>query len=202
MRTITFTEEQKKEIIDMYQNGATQAEIGKKYSVSEDIIRKYLKLWNIQKPMFHNMYSEEDKIKICNLYQNSEWDTIYKLYPKITKAQVYNLASKRGVHKEKYFWNPKDIEFLKMNYKKMSYKEIQKHLLDYHSRGSISGKAIKLGLTQPKDWSNEELGILKKYYSVLPIGEVEKLLPKRTHNEVIYMTGKKILKKLVITNVY
>ena len=189
MRQITFTEEQKKEIIDMYQNGATQDEVCRRYSVSEDIVRRHLKQWGIKKQTFNNRYSEDDKDQICNLYQKGDWKSIFRLYPEIKKHQVYRLACDRKISIQGYHWNQEDIDFLKRNFNSMSYVEIQKHLTEKRTIQSISTKAIKLGLTQSKDWSNEELDILKKYYSVLPIGEVEKLLPKRTHNAILIKAG-------------
>ena len=103
----------------------------------------------------------------------------------MNKNRVHHVASRMGVKKEKYFWNKDDVEFIKEHYNTMNASEIQPLLKDYHTVNAISSKAKKLGLTQSKDWMEEEIEIIKQYYSILPTEEFYKIMTTRTSNAVV-----------------
>lgn len=82
-------------------------------------------------------------------------------------------------------WVYEDIEIMKKYYNKIPKDELQTMLSDNYSKTTINRKAISLGLTKSREWSENEDNILKYYYSNIPIDEVKKLLPNRSVNSII-----------------
>lgn len=91
--------------------------------------------------------------------------------------------SRNKISREKYFWTDEDTKYLKENID-LGYIELERRFAGRHTRKAISTKAIKLGLTQPQEWTEEEIKILKNNYSSLPKEEIQKLLPNRTWNAI------------------
>ena len=72
----------------------------------------------------------------------------------------------------------------------MSYVEIQNLLSEYKSIKAIRAKVGRLGLSESRAWSKEEIEILKNNYSIKPSYEVLKLLPNRTASSICDMAAK------------
>jgi intein-encoded DNA endonuclease-like protein len=66
-KKIIFSEEQKQDIIKMYNQGYTQTEIGSKYNVCRDLIYRVIKEFGIPKSISKDKYSN-----IIELYQNGK----------------------------------------------------------------------------------------------------------------------------------
>ena len=90
-----------------------------------------------------------------------------------------------------YKYTNEDIEFLKTNYPIGNWSKIHDRFPTL-SRSSIHHKCHRLGIkfdndfkrkfdnTMPRNkWTEQEINILKKYYSCVPIEDVLKLLPNR-----------------------
>lgn len=133
----------------------------------------------------YRKYSYDECMDIIQLYLNNQIDLIYKKYPGINKSKIYGISSYYGYKKSSYFWSEEDVNWLKNNYGKISKDELLDHYKGKYSYGAIRGKAIKLGLSKPKTWSDEEDEIFCKYYSSIPIDELMKLLPNRSYNSLI-----------------
>lgn len=178
-----ITEDKIQDIIHMYEEGKTFTYIAKVTGVSFDTVRKHLKVRGYQRGII-NRLSKHEQEEICAWYLEDSWDKIYAKYKFMNKQNVYKLASYLGVKKERYFWTQEDTDILVANYGK-PYSEIKLLLKNEHSEKAIATKAIKLGLTMSQEWSEEEINILKNYYSILPKNEFLALLPKRTEAAIV-----------------
>ena len=82
-------------------------------------------------------------------------------------------------------WTADEIAFLNNNYNKLSAQDLFEYFNRRHSKKAISSKAIYLGLTYDKKWTQDEEEILLKYYPLVSFDEIMKLLPDRTKNSII-----------------
>ena len=185
---VRITEDKIQDMIQMYEEGKTFTDIAKVTGASFDTVRKHLKARGCQRGII-NRLSKPEQEEICAWYLEDNWDKIYEKYKFMNRQNVYKLASDLGVKKEKYFWTQEDTDILVTNYGK-PYSEIKLLLKKEHSEKAIATKAIKLGLTTPQEWSDEEVNILKTYYSILPKDDFLALLPKRTEAAVVCMAMK------------
>lgn len=179
-----ITEDKIQEMIKLYNDGKTFADISKIIGVSSDTVSKYLKLKGITHKRTFDRLTENERFDICNLYLKDDWDEIFKRYKFMTKNKIYHLVSEMGFKKESYFWSKEDEQLLIDNYG-LPYLDIYKIMNGKHSVKAISAKAIKIGLTKPQEWSEEEVNILKQYYSSIPKKEFLKMLPNRTEASII-----------------
>lgn len=80
------------------------------------------------------------------------------------------------------YWTEDEDEFIKKNYSKLTYKEMANIIK--RTPKSISERAKRLGITINREWTIEEIQIMKKYYIELGGNEIAKYLPNRTINEI------------------
>lgn len=179
-----ITEYEIEEIIRLYQEGNSLVNISRIIGRSRDTVKKYLNKNGIEIKSTFDRLTDIEKIDICNLYLENKWDVIYNKYNFMNKNKVYSLASKMGIKKTSYFWTKIDEQLLIDNYG-LPYSEIQQLLTSYHSVKAISTKAIKMGLTTPQEWTNEEIQILQTYYSTIPKEEFYAMLPNRTIDAIV-----------------
>ena len=177
------TEEEIEKMIQLYEEGNTFTDIAQIVGKSSDTVSKHLRARGYHRGIINNLL-ESEMSEICNWYINCHWDKIFSKYKFMNKQRVYSLASNLGFKKESYFWTQEDTEILIANYGK-PYEEIKLLLKEEHSIKAISTKAINLGLTQPQEWTESELEILKTYYSILPKEEFIELLPRRTEDAIV-----------------
>lgn len=119
------------------------------------------------------------------MYINDQWDNIFSKYPRLTKQNVYSMASKLGRKKESYYWTDEEVSWLMDNYNSVTSDEIEERYHHRHNLRAVQTKAQKLGLTQTHFWTSEEDEILKKYYSIKPLDEIYRLLPGRSYNSIV-----------------
>lgn len=168
---------------EKYDSGMTIVDISKETGVGEETVRKYIrKSGRKRRPSIEKRIGEEGIKQICDLYVQDKMDDIHKLYPDLTKQQIYTVASRHGAKKECFFWSQEEISFLKNNFGILSYEEIAQHYNDRHNAKAVSTKAIKLGLTTSQHWTKEEEDIIIKYYPYIPMSQVLEMLPRRTAN--------------------
>ena len=179
-----ITEDKIQEMIKLYNDGKTFSDISKILGVSSYTISKYLKSKGIKRKRTFDRLTENERTDICNLYLENKWDEIFEKYKFMTKNRIYHLASEMGVKKKSYFWSKEDEQLLIDNYG-LPYNEIAKMMEYRHSKKAIGTKAIKLGLTNPQEWTEEEINILKRHYSSTPKEEFLKMLPDRTEASII-----------------
>ena len=147
------------------------------------------------------------------LFSNEEIDIIKKYYKTLGLKQVHHtylphipdytiqreavrlgLVEKRNVH---IFTND-EIEIIKKYYETEGAKGIQEKYLPDLSLSVLRGKAKSLKLSylttphkKPYKWTDEELEIVKKYYSAGGVKEVHKYLP-HIENRVIQSCAEKM----------
>lgn len=85
------------------------------------------------------------------------------------------------------FWSDEDTQALIDNYRKLSYKEMSENNIfsTYKTVDEIKRRATYIGITLPRDWSEEEINILKNNYSKVSMVELMTMLPKRTKASIL-----------------
>lgn len=166
---------------EKYDSGMTIVDISKETGVGQDTVRKYIrKSGRKRRPSIEKRIGEEGIKRICNLYTQDAMDEIRRLYPNLTKQQIYSIASRHQAKNTNYFWSQEEVEFLINNFGVLSYDEIAAHFNNRHNAKAISTKAIKLGLTTSQHWTKEEEDIIIKYYPYISLNEVLQMLPRRS----------------------
>lgn len=99
------------------------------------------------------------------------------------------------------WWSKEDEAILKNNYGKKSYEDIAKMLSRDIKSDSIHRKAFDMGITQPVNvWTQDEINILLKNYSIKPMQEILELLPNRTMAGIMGQARKYNLKSYFYLN--
>lgn len=80
-------------------------------------------------------------------------------------------------------WAQEKEDFLRENFSSLSLKELASNLKC--SKKAVISKSRKLGLTETKEWSLEEIEIIKKNYEFRMISKILKLLPGRNSLGII-----------------
>ena len=78
------------------------------------------------------------------------------------------------------YWSDEDTNLLIENFNIMSYKEMTGIFSSPKTVAEIKRRAIYIGLTESQQWKPEDIEILAKYYSTVPIQQVMALLPDKT----------------------
>lgn len=119
----------------------------------------------------------ENEDEIMKKHYNSlTIEKIMSLLPNRTKRSIRQRATKLKLTKND--WSESEIEFLKENYVKKSYKWIAEKL--NRTKSSVQQKATQLGLKKAKtnNWSEEEIKILKENFDSLTYDEIQKKLDR------------------------
>ena len=173
-------------IIDRYLSGDKMIDIANDFNVRDDTIRSYLKKCGVpSRRKFYAGYTQEECDDILDMYINDQWDNLFSKYPRLTKQNVYSIASKFGGKKESYYWTDEEVSWLMDNYNSATSDEIEERYHPRHNLRAVQTKAQKMGLTQTHFWTSEEDEILKKYYSIKPLDEIYRLLPGRSYNSIV-----------------
>ena len=85
------------------------------------------------------------------------------------------------VCKRIYFgWTKHDINVLKQYYRKIKPSEICVMFDKQRTPKGVNAKAKALGLSEPREWTSDELAILMEKYPTTHMSQLQKLLPKRS----------------------
>lgn len=98
------------------------------------------------------------------------------------------------------WWSEKDTEILKDNYGKISYKNMINIFSVPKTVDEIKRRAIYLGLTSSKNWSEEEIKILIANYSIKPMNDIMNLLPNRSQSSILGQAKAQNLKSFFYLN--
>lgn len=181
-----ITEDKINKMIQLYKEGNNLTDISNILKIKDETISNYLDKYGIRpKEKCNYKLSDSEKEIILSLYKDGNFEEIFSRFPYIKRQTVYTLASNNNIKRESYFWSKRDEEILIDNYGKLDYCDIQKLFDRYHSTKAIGTKAIKLGLTQSQEWTEEEISILNNYYSILPKEDFLKLLPRRSEDAIV-----------------
>lgn len=103
------------------------------------------------------------------------------------------------------FWSEDDTKILIDNYKKLSYKEMSENNIFsmYKTTDEIRRRAIYIGITSSREWSDEEIDILKNNYSIISMDKLMKILPNRTKPSILGKARTLNLKsRFYLTHIY
>lgn len=124
--------------------------------------------------------STEKKVKCICEYCGEEF---YRIQSEVDKNKRHYCSIEC---KEKaMWWSDADIKILQDNYGKLSYKEMIPFFSTQRTVKEIRRKAISIGITSSRKWTNEETAILINNYSTKPMNEVINLLPHRTQSSIL-----------------
>jgi hypothetical protein len=139
-------------------------------------------------------WSEEKINAMKKYYPLGEYELLFEILGHRDIDSLRYIAKKLGLKSNYYYFSKADIEFIKNNFEKIGYKKIASIL--NRTEGSIESKAIKLGLTSPRDWSVEEIKLLKEKYPHYTNDYLSrKIFPKRTLDSINLMACKLGIKK-------
>lgn len=124
--------------------------------------------------------STENKIKCVCDYCGKIFKRIKSEIDK-NKHHYCSVECKRKV----MWWNEDDINILKENYGRLSYNAMINLFSSPKTVDEIKRKAIYIGLTSSRKWSEDEKKILIDSYSNKPLKEVLTFLPNRTVSSIL-----------------
>lgn len=113
-------------------------------------------------------YTNEDIEFLKKYYPIGDWDTIFARFPNSDKEKIYNVCAKRGIS---------------ANY--------------YQRDKSLKSEFYKNMVVNRSKWSLDEINILKNNYSIMPVVDIMRLLPKRTYNSITLKANKLMLTSYV-----
>lgn len=97
-------------------------------------------------------------------------------------------------------WCIEDVEILKNNFGKMRYKDMVNLFSKERCIDEIKRKAISLGLTSSRKWTDEEISILVDNYSQKPMSDILTMLPNRTVGSILGQARQQNLKSFFYVN--
>lgn len=100
-------------------------------------------------------------------------------------------------------WNEYELKLVEDHYYEIPLKELYDMMNGNHSLDAIQTKALrKFGYSKDRTWTNDELNVLKTYYSIESVDEVCYRLPKRTRQAIIRQANNLGIKSLLAINTY
>ena len=180
-----FTEKETKEITEGYQAGMSLKDLGDKYNRNPASIVGKLKTLGIFKHS-KTYYSKEDVEFLQENYPSGNHEIIFQRFPLMTLTALRSTCSKLGIKANYYHWTSEEERIVENNYLNKSPEEMTELLNNKFTYDAIQTKAFrKFNYSKNMNWTDEEIEIIKQYYSIEPIEEVLKKLPNRTRNGLI-----------------
>ena len=84
------------------------------------------------------------------------------------------------------FWNEEDTNILIQNYNKLPLKDIVNLVSDKWDYDAVRRRAGYLGLTESREWTDQEVSVLLNYYETMPVNCLMKMLPNRTYISILH----------------
>lgn len=138
-----ITNDIKETIIQSYNDGKSINYLSKTHKIPKKEISSLLKLNGIIIQKYrHTKYPDTMLSEIIPLYEKRDYQSIFELYPELSKKNLYYIMSKNKIHTDKE-WTSEEINILKKNHK-LPYKELSV-LLPQHSSSAIQLQANRLG---------------------------------------------------------
>lgn len=187
-----YTEDEVNNIIKDYKLGMSPKEIGEKYHRSPKSIDDKLRRMGIAKrgtKIYE--FTQDDMEFLKNEYPKRNWNVIIQRFPNVPRSKIYKIMSDNSVSMDSYFWSEHDKMILKQYYNTVSVQEIQSMLEKQYSARLIQNQAKKLGLTESREWTNEELNILYENYENMVGTEIQELIPRKSVN-AIYIKARQL----------
>lgn len=103
------------------------------------------------------------------------------------------------------FWSNADTDILIENYKRLSYRQMSDGNIFsvYRTPDEIRRRAIYIGITSSREWSDDEIDTLKNNYSEVSMSDLMLMLPQRTKSSILRKAFSYGLKsKFYLTHMY
>ena len=187
-----YTKDEVNNIIKDYKLGMSPKEIGEKYHRSPKSIDDKLRRIGIAKrgtKIYE--FTQDDMEFLKNEYPKRNWNVIIQRFPNVPRSKIYKTMSDNSVSMDSYFWSEHDKMILKQYYNTVSVQEIQSMLEKQYSARLIQNQAKKLGLTESREWTDEELNILYENYENMVGTEIQELIPRKSVN-AIYIKARQL----------
>ena len=78
------------------------------------------------------------------------------------------------------YWSQADTKILQDNYGKVPYEDMVGLFSTPKDVDAIKRRAVYIGLTESRKWTQDEINILIKYYPAVPVQDVMAMLPNKT----------------------
>ena len=183
---MNYTKDELDKIIFDYNQGLPMNEIANKYGRDKKAILRKLRTIGVEPRKINSKYiiSNDDLDFIIQEYANGNWDAIHKRLPDVPKHKIYHLMSDANISMDSYFWSEQDKCILREYYGFIPTIDIQKMLAKQYTIRQIQNQAIKLGLTESREWSDEEMDVLLRHYEYMTGPEIQKLIPRKSVNAI------------------
>lgn len=190
MRKIVFTDDQKENIINDYNNNISTTIIAEKYGTSKDTIIRYLKKENVYDPKRSKInrinnhkvaWTEDEKLYLMDNYGKINTTDIYDHFNKRhTIGAIKNMAWKLLEFKSKT-WTQQEEEIIKKYYPILPMEEVLE-MLPNRTKNSVICKADQLnvkGLSYiSSSYSLEQKEFIKNNFGILSDVEISQILNK------------------------
>lgn len=124
--------------------------------------------------------TDDDIDFLRKTYPIGDWGAIKKRFPNIPKSKIYHIVNDNKIAMNNYFWTEHDKNILIQHYNILPIKDIQAMLDKEYKIRTIQNKAKKLGLTESREWTIEEIDILFNHYEHMTCPEIKKMLPRKS----------------------
>lgn len=178
--------DEKEFIKKKYLDGARPFEIAQQCNRDSTVIIDYLRRVKLYVET-KRKYSKEEIEFMSECYKYGKTEEIFEKFPSITISTLKSMINKLGVQKGgRKKWTKEELEYLKDNYFTNTLEELEEALNYTHTQSAIQTKAFKYyGYSKSIKWTDEENETMQKYYQILPVEEVCKMLPNRSKDAVI-----------------
>lgn len=128
--------------------------------------------------------TEEDIDFLREVYPTGDWDAIKARFPGVPRSKIYHVVSANNITMDNYFWTQHDKDILIQYYNDIPTEDIKTMLDKPYTIRQIQNQAIKLGLTESREWTDNEINILLNNYEYMTGPEIQSLLPRKSVNAI------------------
>ena len=171
-----------------YQSGMTPKQMSDKYNINAGTIISKLQSIGVYKNKNHK-FTRDDLQYLQEHYPKEDINVIMKRFPNVSKQSIRTFCSKHSIksyYRMKNAWSEEDLKIILDNYNSKTLNELYELINGRHTIDAIRSKACKcLGLSKDRTWTDEEISIMKHYYTIESVDELLNRLPKRTRGAII-----------------
>lgn len=129
----------------------------------------------------------KEELETLKKYWPAEGAEVYKRLPGRTRQTCYAIASSYGIANQTYFWTKEEDDALRRYYPSKGSACAGHKELAARSKASVQARAVKLGLSSARIWSEKEKQILRDHVSD---PDLFSLLPSRSRQQILVMASK------------
>lgn len=179
-----LTEEQLNKVIELYQSGMSINKMKDELHISSTILSRELKAAGIEVIKNRPGYTKEDIEFLREYYPVGDWDKIFERFKGYKKDTIIHIASKYKIRSDT-FWSEEDIQIIKDNMYKLSWRKIKPLLNSKRSCQSIQTFAFKrLGYVSNCEWTEKDIEFLRNNYDKMTIDGLCIALPNHPRSSI------------------